>query len=56
MKLAINAVFGSWNTPRAVKYRCVRLLAAAGWVEAQEWAAWGLAAAPIRHAAQCPRS
>lgn len=22
MRLAINAVFGSWNTPRAVKYRC----------------------------------
>lgn len=21
MRLAINAVFGSWNTPRAVKYR-----------------------------------
>lgn len=25
MKLAINAVFGSWNTPRAVKYRCGRV-------------------------------
>ena len=25
MRLAINAVFGSWNTPRAVKYRCAEL-------------------------------
>jgi hypothetical protein len=22
LRMSINAVFGSWNTPRAVKYRC----------------------------------
>ncbi len=27
LQMGVHAVFGSWNSPRAIKYRCARLFA-----------------------------
>jgi pyruvate,orthophosphate dikinase len=37
LSLAINAVFGSWNTPRAVKYRWARACGGGGKGGAAAW-------------------